>query len=239
MRPDARQNDELRPVRIIPRYIEHAEGSVFVEMGNTHVICTASLEEQVPPHLKGSATGWITAEYAMLPRATAQRTKRERGTHLGGRTQEIQRLVGRSLRSVADLSALGERTIVVDCDVIKADGGSRTASITGAFLALAQAVEKLKGQMGIRKNVLRQFLAAVSVGIVDGETRLDLCYEEDSSASVDMNVIMVESGDFVEIQATGEEATFSRGQTGQLLDLAWKGIRNLIAIQKTILPSLP
>lgn len=239
MRPDNRRDNQLRPVRITPGYIPDAEGSVLIEMGNTHVICTASIEQSIPHHLKGSQTGWISAEYSMIPRATNQRTKRERGNLLGGRTQEIQRLIGRSMRSVFDLSSIGERTIMLDCDVIRADGGTRTASITGAFVALAMAADKLKKQLDIRRKMLEQFLASVSVGIVDGEPRLDLCYEEDFGAAIDMNLVMVEKGEFVEIQGTGEESTFSRSQLDSLLELGSKGIQELIAVQRTIIPQLP
>ncbi len=240
MRPDGRSDDDqLRPVRILPDYLPSAEGSVLIEMGNTHVICAVSIEESVPPHRKGTGSGWITAEYSMLPRSTTQRTRRERGSLLGGRTQEIQRLIGRAMRSVLNLSAIGERTFILDCDVVRADGGTRTASITGGFLALALAADRIKRQLDIRKSILRQYLASVSVGVVDAQPRLDLCYEEDFQAEIDMNLVMVESGEFVEIQGTGEEATFSRSQLDSLLGLGWKGIAELITLQKTIVPKLP
>ena len=239
MRPDGRTNNQLRTVKITPEYMPQADGSALIEMGDTHVICTATIENTVPHYLKGSGTGWITAEYSMLPRSTSQRTKRERKTHLGGRTQEIQRLIGRSLRSIVDLSSFGERTLILDCDVIRADGGTRTASITGSFVALALALRMLKKQTVIEKQMISQFMASVSVGIVDNEPRLDLCYEEDYKAFVDMNIVMVESGDFVEIQGTGEETTFSREQVNELLNLGQIGINELINIQKTILKDLP
>jgi ribonuclease PH len=208
-------------------------------MGNTHVLCAATIEETVPPHLKGSNTGWVTAEYSLLPRATFKRTRRERGTIISGRTQEIQRLIGRSLRSVTDLAALGERTVIIDCDVIKADGGTRTASITGAFIALALAATHCKRQINLSRKILFHFLASVSVGIVNDEPRLDLCYEEDFKASVDMNVVMVDSGDLVEVQGSGEEATFSRKEHDILLDLAHSGIIDLIKEQNKIIKQLP
>ncbi len=221
IRSDGRAPDQLREVKITLDFIKHAEGSCLIEFGDTKVICTASVEEKVPPFLKGTGQGWITAEYSMLPRATAQRTVREAAKgKLTGRTQEIQRLIGRSLRSAVDLTALGEITIWIDCDVIQADGGTRTASITGAFVALYRALEKI----GKRE--------AVSVGIVDGQLLLDLNYEEDSMAEVDMNVVMNDRNLFVEIQGTAEGEPFSREDLNNLLNLAEKGIRELISIQK-------
>jgi ribonuclease PH len=235
MRIDGRQGDEARVVKITPNYMPTAEGSVLIEIGHTKVICTASLEDTVPPFRKGSGKGWVTAEYGMLPRATSTRTTREvnRGRP-GGRTHEIQRLIGRSLRGVTDLAALGERTVLVDCDVIQADGGTRTASITGGFAALALAIRQMLDYNVIRKNPLREYLAATSVGIVDGEPMLDLCYEEDSRADVDMNIVMTSAGEHVEVQATAERGTFSRAQLDALLDLAAKGTQELIEVQRSI-----
>ncbi|NTU24821.1 ribonuclease PH [Bacillus tequilensis] len=237
MRHDGRQHDELRPITFDLDFISHPEGSVLITAGNTKVICNASVEDRVPPFLRGGGKGWITAEYSMLPRATNQRTIRESSKgKISGRTMEIQRLIGRALRAVVDLEKLGERTIWIDCDVIQADGGTRTASITGAFLAMAIAVGKLVKAGTIKTNPITDFLAAISVGI-DKEQGilLDLNYEEDSSAEVDMNVIMTGSGRFVELQGTGEEATFSREDLNGLLGLAEKGIQELIDKQKEVL----
>jgi len=227
-RSDGRAPDQLREVRIILDFIKHAEGSCLIEFGDTKVICTASIEEKVPPFLKGTGQGWITAEYSMLPRATVQRTVREaaRGK-LTGRTQEIQRLIGRSLRSAVDLELLGEVTVWIDCDVIQADGGTRTASITGAFVALYRALERTE-----KLHAIKSFVAAVSVGIVNGEFLLDLNYEEDSMAEVDMNIVMNDRGEFVEVQGTAEGKPFSREELNRLLDLGEKGIGKLIEIQK-------
>ncbi|QFY85726.1 ribonuclease PH [Bacillus subtilis] len=242
MRHDGRQHDELRPITFDLDFISHPEGSVLITAGNTKVICNASVEDRVPPFLRGGGKGWITAEYSMLPRATNQRTIRESSKgKISGRTMEIQRLIGRALRAVVDLEKLGERTIWIDCDVIQADGGTRTASITGAFLAMAIAIGKLIKAGTIKTNPITDFLAAISVGI-DKEQGilLDLNYEEDSSAEVDMNVIMTGSGRFVELQGTGEEATFSREDLIGLLGLAEKGIQELIDKQKEVLgDSLP
>ncbi|MDK1004080.1 ribonuclease PH [Bacillus subtilis] len=242
MRHDGRQHDELRPITFDLDFISHPEGSVLITSGNTKVICNASVEDRVPPFLRGGGKGWITAEYSMLPRATNQRTIRESSKgKISGRTMEIQRLIGRALRAVVDLEKLGERTIWIDCDVIQADGGTRTASITGAFLAMAIAIGKLIKAGTIKTNPITDFLAAISVGI-DKEQGilLDLNYEEDSSAEVDMNVIMTGSGRFVELQGTGEEATFSREDLNGLLGLAEKGIQELIDKQKEVLgDSLP
>ena len=242
MRHDGRQHDELRPITFELDFISHPEGSVLITAGNTKVICNASVEDRVPPFLRGGGKGWITAEYSMLPRATNQRTIRESSKgKISGRTMEIQRLIGRALRAVVDLEKLGERTIWIDCDVIQADGGTRTASITGAFLAMAIAIGKLIKAGTIKTNPITDFLAAISVGI-DKEQGilLDLNYEEDSSAEVDMNVIMTGSGRFVELQGTGEEATFSREDLNGLLGLAEKGIQELIDKQKEVLgDSLP
>ncbi|MGE5673071.1 MAG: ribonuclease PH [Mycobacterium leprae] len=239
MRQDGRSAQELRPVTVTRNYIEHAEGSVLIEVGKTRVVCTATLEEKVPPFLKGRAEGWITAEYGMLPRATGQRNQREvtRGRQ-GGRTMEIQRLIGRALRSVIDLRALGERTLWIDCDVIQADGGTRTASITGAFVAMVDAVERLRQQGLISRLPITDYLAATSVGIVGGEALLDLAYSEDSRAEVDMNLVMTGRGGVVEVQGTGEGGPFSRTQLDDLLALAESGIQRLIAIQKDSLGAL-
>ena len=231
IRSDGRKPDELRPVKITIDYIKHAEGSCLIEFGDTKVICTASVEEKIPPFLKGTGQGWITAEYSMLPRATATRTVRESAKgRLTGRTQEIQRLIGRSVRSAVDLRALGEITVWIDCDVIQADGGTRTASITGAFVALYRALERV-GKLEAIKN----FVAAVSVGIVDGEFFLDLNYEEDSMAEVDMNIVMNDAKEFVELQGTAEGKPFSRSDLDRLLTVGEKGIMELISKQKEVL----
>ncbi|MBM6860429.1 ribonuclease PH, partial [Clostridium saudiense] len=217
-------------------YIKHAEGSVLIEVGDTKVICTASIEDKVPPFLKGTGEGWITAEYNMLPRSTATRKVRDIARlKQDGRTMEIQRLIGRALRSVVDLKALGERTIWLDCDVIQADGGTRTTSITGAFVALVDAINKIHKHKPFKVYPIREFVCATSVGIVNGEKMIDLCYEEDSSAQVDMNIVGTGNGEFVEIQGTGEEAPFSRKDLNELLDLGEKGIKQIIQIQKDTL----
>ncbi|MDI6827051.1 MAG: ribonuclease PH [Armatimonadota bacterium] len=238
-REDGRANDEIRPVRITRGYIQYAEGSCLIEIGNTRVICTASVEEKVPPFLKGSGTGWVTAEYGMLPRSCRTRNVRDisRG-QLAGRTMEIQRLVGRTLRSVVDLRGLGERTIWMDCDVIQADGGTRTASVTGAYVALAEAVHWLKREQLIKTSIITDQLAAISVGIVGGEELLDLNYSEDSMAAVDLNLAMTAGGKIVEVQGTAEGMPFSRQKLGKLLDLAEKGIKELFVIQKSVLGDL-
>ncbi|MDD3653661.1 MAG: ribonuclease PH [Desulfotomaculaceae bacterium] len=235
-RIDGREPGQLRLVRLTKNFNKYAEGSVLIEVGDTRVICTATVEERVPPFLKGAGKGWVTAEYGMLPRATGTRNPREaaRG-RVGGRTHEIQRLIGRSLRSVIDLSALGERTILLDCDVIQADGGTRTASITGAFVALAEALYKLKQRGLIQRVPLTDFIAATSVGRLGDEIILDLCYREDSVAEVDMNVVMTGAGRFVEIQGTGEEASFTRQDMENMIEMAVKGIKQLISIQKEAL----
>ena len=231
-RVDGRSTDQLRPIKVTPGFMKHAEGSVLIEMGDTHVICTASVEERVPHFLMGKGQGWITAEYAMLPRSTHTRTQREtRGAK--GRTQEIQRLIGRAIRGIADLKNLRERTIWIDCDVISADGGTRTASITGAYIAVALAIDRLDKGKKLKGPVLRDSLAAISVGIVDGEPCLDLCYREDSSAEVDMNVVMTGDGRFVEVQGTAEGEPFDQDQLQSMLRLAEKGIVELTEIQKT------
>jgi len=236
MRPDQRRSDELRPIKITKDYIKHAEGSVLIEIGDTKVICTASIEDKVPPFMRGQGKGWITAEYSMLPRATETRNIRESSKgKLSGRTMEIQRLIGRALRSVVDLQRLGEKTVWLDCDVIQADGGTRTASITGAFVAMVDALGKLKEKNGWEKLPIVDFLAATSVGIVNDELVLDLAYIEDSSAEVDMNIVMTGKGQFVEVQGTGEESPFSSEQLGGLLELGKKGIDELVAKQKEVL----
>jgi ribonuclease PH len=240
MRVDGREKHELRPVHIETHYIKHAEGSVLISVGDTKVICTASIDDKVPPFMRGEGKGWITAEYAMLPRATEQRNQRESSKgKVSGRTMEIQRLIGRALRSVVDLQKLGEKTVWIDCDVIQADGGTRTASITGAFVAMVLAFAKLVEEEKLTELPITDFLAATSVGI-DPEQGviLDLNYVEDSKAEVDMNVVMTGSGRFVEIQGTGEEATFSRSQLNELLEAAELGIRQLIQIQKDVLGEL-
>ena len=236
-RVDGRKPEGMRPVRMTRNFSKYAEGSVLIEVGDTHVLCNATVEEKVPPFLRGANKGWVTAEYAMLPRATDVRTNRERGK-VSGRTMEIQRLIGRALRSVVDLEALGERTVLLDCDVIQADGGTRTASITGAFVAMADALYKLVENGQIKKFPIKEFIAATSVGRVKDEMVLDLCYKEDSVAEVDMNIVMTGGGCFVEIQGTGEEATFSRDEVNKLLDLAAVGIQGLIEIQREALGSI-
>jgi ribonuclease PH len=239
MRADGRQDDQLRPIKITTNYIKHAEGSVYIEVGETKVICTASIEERVPPFMKGQGKGWVTAEYSMLPRATQVRNQREAAKgKLGGRTMEIQRLIGRALRSVIKPEQLGERTITLDCDVIQADGGTRTTSITGAFVAMTMAINKLYEAKMIAKFPITDFLASVSVGIVNEHTLLDLCYVEDSKAKVDMNVVMTGQGKFVEVQGTGEEAPFSRAELDGLLSIAEAGIHEMIAIQKQALGAI-
>ena len=232
-RIDGREFDQIRDLKITRNYTKYAEGSVFIEMGDTKVLCNASIEDKVPPFLRNTGTGWINAEYSMLPRSTQQRKIRDasRGK-IDGRSQEIQRLIGRALRSVVDLKALGEKTIWIDCDVIQADGGTRTTSICGAFVALVDAMNKLHKQKPFKVYPIRKFLCATSVGIVGEEKLLDLCYEEDSIARVDMNVIGTDEGEFVEIQGTGEEAPFNRKELNELLDLAEKGIKQMIQLQK-------
>lgn len=236
MRLDKRKYDELRRVKIIRDYLQGPEGSVLIEMGNTKVICTAMFEDRVPPFLKGTNSGWVTAEYSMLPGSTLTRKVREstRG-RVDGRTQEIQRLIGRSLRSVLDLSKMGERTLWIDCDVIQADGGTRTASITGGFVAMVEALYKLYKENLISEFPIKNYLAAISVGIGEEGPILDLCYEEDHRAIVDMNLVMNDENRFIEIQGTGEEADFSREELNILLDLGGKANRELIEIQKMVL----
>jgi ribonuclease PH len=234
-RIDGRSPSQLRPTTITPGFLAHAEGSVLIEVGRTKVICTASVEERVPPFLRNSGKGWVTAEYGMLPRATSTRTQREASTgKVGGRTQEIQRLIGRSLRSVAKLNELGERTIWVDCDVIQADGGTRTASITGGFVAMALAMKKMKDLALIKDIPITDYVAATSVGIVEGTALLDLAYVEDSKAEVDMNFVKTGDGRFIELQGTAEGQPFDRRALDALMELADNGIKELIAMQKTI-----
>jgi ribonuclease PH len=235
-RADNRRADQIRPVKITRNYLKYPEGSVLIEMGDTRVVCAATVEDYLPPHKKGSGEGWVTAEYSMLPRATKQRTPREHvHGRVRGRTHEIQRLIGRSLRAIMDFRKLGERTITVDADVIQADGGTRTASITGCFIALYDAVQKLLRDGKIEKNPVKEFLAAISVGIVDETSLIDLNYEEDSKAEVDMNVVMTEAGNLVEVQGTAEGVPFSKKQLDQLLERAEEGIKDLIKMQKKVL----
>lgn len=236
MRLDGRTVDQLRPVRITPNINKYAEGSVLIEAGETKVICTASVEDRVPPFMKGQGRGWITAEYSMLPRATQVRNQREAAKgKLGGRTMEIQRLIGRALRSVVSLNALGERTITLDCDVLQADGGTRTTSISGAYVAMVLALHKLDSISEFQRFPVTDFLASVSVGVVNDKPMLDLNYEEDSRAKVDMNVVMTGNGKFVEVQGTGEDAPFSREELNRLLELAETGISSIIHLQKEAL----
>lgn len=236
IRIDGRKFDQIRDVKITRNFTKYAEGSVLIEMGETKVVCTASIEEKVPPFLRNTGTGWINAEYSMLPRSTQQRKIRDSSKgKVDGRSQEIQRLIGRAIRSVVDLNKLGERTIWVDCDVIQADGGTRTASITGAFVAVAEAIYKLYKDGLIKKMPIENFVSAISVGIVDNECLLDICYDEDSNAQVDMNIVMTDKGEFVEVQGTGEERPFSRKDLNKLLDLGEKGNKELIRIQRDAL----
>lgn len=236
IRIDGRNFDQIRDVKITRNFTKYAEGSVLIEMGETKVVCTASIEEKVPPFLRNTGTGWINAEYSMLPRSTQQRKIRDSSKgKIDGRSQEIQRLIGRAIRSVVDLNKLGERTIWIDCDVIQADGGTRTASITGAFVAVAEAIYKLYKDGLIKKMPIQNFVSAISVGIVNDECLLDICYEEDSNAQVDMNVIMTDKCEFVEVQGTGEERPFSRKDLNKLLELGEKGNKELIRIQRSVL----
>ncbi len=235
VRTDGRSPDKIRKVQISRDYIKYAEGSCLIEIGNTRVICTASVEESVPPFLKGSGTGWVTAEYGMLPRSCQNRMPRGKDS---GRTHEIQRLVGRSLRVVTEMKEIGERTVWIDCDVIQADGGTRTASITGSFIALVDALHKLKKGGLITDVPIKDYVAATSVGIINGALLLDLCYEEDSKAEVDMNVIMTGKGEFIEIQGTAERKPFSKEDTDSMLTLAKKGIEELFSIQKKLVGTI-
>lgn len=234
-RIDGRKFDQLRPIKVTPDYIIHPKGSVLMETGNTKVICTATVEEKVPPFMKGSGEGWVTAEYSMLPGSTGTRKIRNSSKgKIDGRSQEIQRLIGRSLRSVVDLPKLGERTIWLDCDVIQADGGTRTASITGAFIALSIAVKKLMEEGLLKENPIKYHLAATSVGIFEDQVVLDLNYHEDSSAKVDMNIIMTDKGEFVELQGTGEDCPFTREELMKMMEYGEKGIKELIEVQKSV-----
>ena len=238
MRPSGRSHDELRKITITREFTCHAEGSVLVEFGQTRVICNATIESSVPSFLKGKGSGWLTAEYGMLPRSTNTRMRREAASNRqGGRTMEIQRLIGRSLRAVVDLKQLGENTIIVDCDVIQADGGTRTASVTGSYVALAETINAIMPDNKIDKSPLVQPIAAVSVGLIEGRPLLDLCYREDSQADTDMNVVMTSDGRLVEIQATAEGQPFSRSETAQMLELAWSGIEELLSLQSQALAS--
>jgi len=239
MRSDGRKPNQLRPLMITPSYIKTADGSVLIEMGDTRVICTAKLEERVPPFLRNSGKGWITAEYGMLPGSSQQRIGREssRGK-VGGRTHEIQRLIGRSLRSIADLKSFGERSVWIDCDVIQADGGTRTASITGAYIALMEAVRVWRERGILNADPVQDAVAAVSIGIVDGKILLDLCYEEDSKADVDMNFVMTGTGKFIEVQGTAESAPFTKKQMERMAEIAHQGIKELLQAQKKVIASL-
>ena len=234
IRSSNRSTTEQRPVKITAGYVPDAEGSALIETGNTVVMCAATVEQKVPPWMRGKGTGWVTAEYSMLPRSTQERVRRERGK-IGGRTQEIQRLIGRALRSVTDLAALGEISILLDCDVLRADGGTRTASITGAYIALHEALLGLVEAGKIKSIPVKDQIAAISVGIVDGVAMLDLDYSEDSVADVDMNIVMTGNGEFVELQGSGEEATFSKPQLTEMLSLAESGIKNLLTAQRMAL----
>jgi ribonuclease PH len=232
-RNDGRDNDQLRPVRMTVDYLRHAEGSVLIECGDTRVLCVATLEDRIPPFLEGRGQGWLTAEYAMLPRAGNTRSQRESvAGKIGGRTHEIQRLIGRSLRMAVDLRALGERTLTIDCDVLQADGGTRTASITGAWVAVKRACERLKARGVLRADPVKAQIAAVSVGIVGGQLLLDLNYDEDSKAEVDANVVMTDKGEYIEVQGTAEGKPFPRARLDELLGLADTGIKELMAIQR-------
>jgi ribonuclease PH len=237
MRIDGRGWDELRPVRMTTGYVQYPEGSVLMEMGNTRVLCNATIEESVPRWRQGGGNGWITGEYALLPRSTHQRRRRET-QGLGGRTQEIRRLIGRSLRAAVDLSQLGERTIILDCDVLQADGGTRTAAISGGYVALALALRHLHEKQGVPPEALSTEVAAISLGLVDGHLLLDLCYEEDSAATADFNIVMTGDGHLVEVQGTAEGATFTREAMGAVLDLAEKGIEQMLAHQRQVLAGL-
>lgn len=234
MRIDGREWDEMRPVEMTPGFVEYPEGSVLIEVGRTRVLCNASVEGKVPPWRQGSGAGWITAEYSLLPRSTHERTRREtRG--LGGRTQEVRRLIGRSLRAAVDLDKLGEWTIILDCDVLQADGGTRTAAITGAYVALALALKGLEEEGRIPPGVLSTQIAAISLGLVDGQLLLDLCYDEDSAATADFNIVMTGHGHLVEVQGTAEGEPFTRQAMGSVLDLAEKGIGQLLVLQRQVL----
>jgi ribonuclease PH len=234
-RADNRTDNQLRPVRITRKYLKHPAGSALIEMGSTKVICTASIQEKVPEHKRGTGSGWITAEYGMLPGATNDRYQRESNGRVKGRTHEIQRLIGRALRAVVDLKKLGERTILIDADVIQADGGTRTAAITGCFVALCEAIAKLRHDKKIDGDPIKEFVAAVSVGVIEKDCLVDLAYDEDSAAELDMNLVMTESGRLVEIQGTAEKEPFSKATLDKLVDQGGKAIHQLIAVQKKVL----
>jgi ribonuclease PH len=238
MRGDGRRWDEIRSLRIVPGFVDYPEGSVLIELGKTRILCNATVEETVPPWRQGSRAGWITAEYALLPRSTQRRMRRET-QGLRGRTQEIQRLIGRSLRAAADLELLGERTIIVDCDVLQADGGTRTAAITGGYVALALAIRKLEEEGGVPPGALQTEVAAISLGLVGGQLLLDLCYEEDSAATADFNLVMTGDGQIVEVQGTAEGAAFSRQVVDAVLDLAEQGIGQLLVMQRQVTAAQP
>ncbi|MFC2144827.1 ribonuclease PH [Actinomycetota bacterium] len=239
-RQDGRENDEIRDIKITRKYISHADGSVFIEMGNTRIVCTATIEEKVPPFLRGKGKGWITAEYDMIPGSTPRRIIRPQATgRINGRTHEIQRLIGRSLRAAVDLDMIGERTIWIDCDVIEADGGTRTASITGSFIALFDSLQGMIENEVMNEMPIESFVAAISIGIVDGEIMTDLCFTEDSTAEVDMNVVANSKGNLIEVQATAEGAPFSREQFDQMLENASSAIEGIIELQKKILSKRP
>ncbi len=239
-RQDGRTNDEIRDIKITRKYISHADGSVFIEMGNTRIVCTATVEEKVPPFLRGKGKGWITAEYDMIPGSTQRRVIRPQASgRINGRTHEIQRLIGRSLRAAVDLNKIGERTIWIDCDVIEADGGTRTASITGSFVALFDCLQGMIEKKLIDEMPIESFVAAISVGIVNGEVLTDLCFSEDSNAEVDMNVVSNSKGNLIEVQSTAEGAPFSRDQFDQMLESASSSIENILELQKKILSQRP
>jgi ribonuclease PH len=238
IRPDGRKEDQIREIKLVRNYLKHAEGSVLIEMGDTRVVCSASVEERVPPWLKGTGGGWVTAEYGMLPRSTQNRLNRETVIKTTGRTYEIQRLIGRAMRAVVDTSALGERTIYLDCDVIQADGGTRTAAINGAFIALVDAIRKMKEQKRIRKVPIEDYLAAVSVGLVDQKMLTDLCYIEDSQADVDMTLVMTGGGRIVEVQAGGEGTTFSQEDLNGIIAEGAKGVKKLVKWQREVVGKL-
>lgn len=238
LRIDGRKNDQIRQIKITRKYISHAEGSVFIEAGNTRVVCTATVDEKVPPFLKGKEQGWITAEYDMIPRSAPQRILRPQvAGRISGRFHEIQRLIGRSLRAVVDMTKLGERTIWIDCDVIEADGGTRTASVNGSFIALYDCLKNMVDRKIIEEMPINNFLSAISVGIVENEIMADLCFYEDSNAQVDMNVVMDSSGNFVEIQASAEKATFNKEQFDEMMDISTKSLWEIIEIEKKVLLS--
>jgi ribonuclease PH len=236
-REDGRPLDQSRPIKMMRSYARHAEGSCLIQVGETHVLCTASVEDKVPPFLKGKGTGWLTAEYAMLPRSTHTRSQRDIGKQ-NGRAVEIQRLIGRSLRAVVDLEGIGERTITVDCDVLQADGGTRTAAISGSFVAIVEALAWMRGKNMIKTLPFTEWVAAVSVGVVKGEERLDLAYEEDSQASVDMNIVMTDTGRYIELQGTAEKTPFDRARMNRLLDLAQLGVRQIFERQREALADI-